>query len=101
MLLSARWIGAQEAWRIGLVNRVVPKNKLLESAERMAQKIASYDPQAVRLAKQAVVRGLDLSIPEGLDLEKRLVARLGNSYHDSSFSDGPGDQGASLDILRR
>jgi enoyl-CoA hydratase len=76
MLLSARWIGAQEAWRIGLVNRVVPKNKLLESAESMAQKIASYEPQAVRLAKRAVVRGLDLSLPEGLDLEKRLAGDL-------------------------
>jgi enoyl-CoA hydratase/carnithine racemase len=54
----------------------VPKDKLLETAEEMAKKIASYDAIAVRNAKQAVVRGLDLPLTEGLELEKRLASEL-------------------------
>jgi len=76
LLLADRWISANEAWRINLVNRVVPRDKLLGSAEEMARKIASYDPTAVRYAKQAVVRGLDMTLPEGLNLEKTLKSRL-------------------------
>lgn len=76
MLLTNQWIDAGEAHRIGMVNHVVPKEKLLENAEEMARKIASYDSPAVRYAKQAVVKGLDLSLNQGLDLEKRLAARL-------------------------
>lgn len=76
MLLTNRWVGAEEALRIGLVNRVVPKGQLLESTEEIAKKIASHDPVAVRYAKQAVVRGLELPLDEGLDLEKRLAKEL-------------------------
>jgi enoyl-CoA hydratase/carnithine racemase len=42
----------------------------------MAKKIASYHPMAVRNAKKAVLRGLDLSLAEGLELEKMLAASL-------------------------
>lgn len=76
ILLTNRWIDGMEAYRIGLVNQVVPKSKLLEAAEEMARKIASYNPMAVRNAKQAVVRGMDLPLVEGLDLEKRLSSEL-------------------------
>jgi enoyl-CoA hydratase len=79
MLLTNRWIDAEEAYRIGLVNHVVPKETLLQDAEEMARKIASHDPGAVRYAKQAVVKGLDLTLAQGLDLEKRLAARLAGS----------------------
>jgi enoyl-CoA hydratase len=76
MLLTNRWLGAEEAHHFGLVNRVVPRGKLLETAEEMARKIASFSPMAVRRAKEAVVRGLELSLPEGLNLEKRLASGL-------------------------
>jgi enoyl-CoA hydratase/carnithine racemase len=76
MLLTNRWVNSEEAFRIGLVNRVVSKDKLIETAEEMAKRIASYDPIAVRNAKEAVVRGLDLALLEGLDLEKRLALEL-------------------------
>ena len=76
MLLVNRWISAEEAYHIGLVNRVVPIDEQLKAAEEIAKKIASCNPTAVRYAKQAVVRGLDLSLAEGLDLEKRLVSQL-------------------------
>jgi len=76
MLLTNRWIDAHEALQIGLINRVVPREKLIETAEEMAGTIASYEPRAVRNAKQAVIRGLELPLPEGLDLEKRLASEL-------------------------
>ena len=76
MLLTSRWIDAKEAYRIQLENRVVPREKLIESAKEMAEKIASHDPVAIRSAKQAVVRGLDLPLAEGLRLEKMLASQL-------------------------
>jgi enoyl-CoA hydratase len=76
MLLTSRWIDGQEAYHIGLVNQVVPRDKLLQTAEGMAQKIASYNRIAVRNAKQAVVKGLDLTLSDGLDLERRLAYQL-------------------------
>ncbi len=76
MLLTNQWIDAGEAYRIGLVNHVVPRERLLQDAEEMARRIASYDPLAVRYAKQAVVKGLDLALNQGLDLERMLAARL-------------------------
>jgi len=76
MLLANRWLSSEEAYSSGLVNQVVPKNKLLETAEEMAKKIASFNPKVVRKAKQAVVRGLDLSLSEGLELERRLFSDL-------------------------
>jgi enoyl-CoA hydratase/carnithine racemase len=76
MLLTNRWINAAEAYQVGLVNQVVPGEKLFQTAEEMAQKIASYAPMAVRMAKQAVIRGLDLPLRESLDLERRLASEL-------------------------
>jgi len=76
MLLTNRWIGAEEAYHFQLVNRIVAKGELLGAAEEMAIKIASHRPRAVRYAKQAVVRGMDMSLQEGLDLEGILSSRL-------------------------
>jgi len=76
MLLSNRWIGAEEAYEIGLVNKVVPRERLLETVQEMAQTIASYDPHAVRNAKQAVVRGIELPLAQALELEKRLALEI-------------------------
>jgi enoyl-CoA hydratase/carnithine racemase len=55
---------------------VVPKEKLLDTAVELAKKIASYDPMAVRNAKEAVLRGSDLPLTVGLDLERRLASAL-------------------------
>jgi enoyl-CoA hydratase/carnithine racemase len=76
ILLTSRWIDGKEAFDIGLVNRLVPREKLFQTAEEMAKKIASYNPVAVRNAKKAVLRGLDLPLEGGLDLEKRLASEL-------------------------
>jgi enoyl-CoA hydratase len=76
MLLTNRWIDGREAYEVGLVNQLVPREKLFPTAEEMAKKIASYHPMAVRNAKKAVSRGLDLPLEGGLDLEKRLASEL-------------------------
>lgn len=76
MLLTDRWIKAEEAYQSGMVNMVVPRDKLLRKAEDTAKKIVSFSPEAVRYAKQAVTRGLDMTLSEGLNLEKRLNTRL-------------------------
>ncbi len=75
ILLSGRWVKAEEAHRLKLVNRVVPRKELLPETEGLARIIAGFDPAAVGYAKQAIVRGLDLSLKQGLELEARL-ARL-------------------------
>jgi enoyl-CoA hydratase len=76
MLLSGRWVKADEACRMGLVNRVVPRTELLPAVEKMADKIRGYDPIVVSCAKQAVTRGLDLPLSQGLELEARLGCGL-------------------------
>jgi len=76
ILLTGRWIKAEEARRLKLVNQVVSRNDLLPAAERMAYKIKGYNPAAVTYAKQAITRGLDLSLEQGLELEAKLGNRL-------------------------
>ena len=76
ILLSGRWVKAEEARRLKLVSRVLPKKELMPAAEKLAEKIANFNPQAVSYAKQAVTRGLDLSLEPGLELEARLAGSL-------------------------
>jgi enoyl-CoA hydratase/carnithine racemase len=76
MLISGRWITAAEARRLKLVNRVLPRESLFTEAEKLAGRIAAYPAPAVRGAKQAVVRGLDMSLEQGLALETRLARSL-------------------------
>ena len=73
ILLSGRWIGAEEAKQLKLVNRVVPRKELMAEAEKLAKQIAGFDPVAVASAKQAITRGLDLGLKQGLELEARLA----------------------------
>jgi enoyl-CoA hydratase/carnithine racemase len=69
LILSAEMISAQEAYRIGLVNEVVPAADLLTRAEAILRKIASNAPMAVKFALTAVNKGLETSQDEGLLLE--------------------------------
>jgi enoyl-CoA hydratase/carnithine racemase len=78
ILLSGRWIKADEAKQLKLVNRVVSRKELFNQAEKLARKIAGFDPVAVAYAKQAITRGLDLTLKQGLELETRLAQSLYN-----------------------
>lgn len=77
MLLTRRRIGAQEALRTGLVGKVVAREKLLEAADEIARGIALHRPDVARAAKRAVLQGQDMSLQDGLKLEKRLAAGVG------------------------
>jgi enoyl-CoA hydratase len=75
MLLTGRRLTGEEALSRGLVNRLAPREKLLQTANEMAEKIASYDPAVVQNAKQAVRRGVELTLEQGLELESRLASQ--------------------------
>lgn len=69
LLLSGNMIDAREAYRIGLVNRVVPGAQLLDEADTLVRGILAHGPLAVRLVLEAVIRGRDLPLEQGLLLE--------------------------------
>ena len=76
MLLTNEWLSAAQARHSGLVNAVVSREELYATAERMAMRLAAADREAVRAAKQAVWRGLDMTLTAGLEMERRLAARV-------------------------
>ncbi len=76
MILTGARIDAREAWRIGLVERVVPAADVLASARELARTLAEKAPVALRYAKEAVVKGLELPLADGLRLENDLATLL-------------------------
>jgi enoyl-CoA hydratase len=69
LLLTGEVIDAQEAWRIGLVNRVVPADRLLAEAEALLRTVLAQGPQAVACVLEAVDAGYEMGTPEALLLE--------------------------------
>jgi enoyl-CoA hydratase len=76
MILTGRRIGADEALRIGLVERVVPAAELSSAADELARALVARAPVALRYAKEAVVKGLGLPLADGLRLENDLSTLL-------------------------
>jgi enoyl-CoA hydratase len=74
MMLTGEAISAQEAHRLGLVNRVVPAAELMPTAERLAQQILSKAPLAVGVILEAVQHGMEMTLAEGLQLEENLFS---------------------------
>jgi enoyl-CoA hydratase/carnithine racemase len=72
MMLTGEAISAQEAHRIGLVNTVVPAAELMSTAEKLAQQILSKAPLAVGVILEAVQHGVEMTLPQGLQLEENL-----------------------------
>jgi enoyl-CoA hydratase/carnithine racemase len=72
IILSGEPVTAQEAYRIGLVNQVVPAKDLMAAAEGLARKIMANGPVAVKLALEAVNHGMEMTQREGEDLEATL-----------------------------
>jgi enoyl-CoA hydratase len=71
MVLTGEQLNAKEAESLGLVNKVVPVELLLEEAKNLAKKIAAKPPLAVRLAKQAMLKAANTSLDEGLEFERQ------------------------------
>ncbi|NML41001.1 enoyl-CoA hydratase [Chitinophaga sp. G-6-1-13] len=71
MVLTGRFITAQEAQQAGLINRVVPVELFLQEAIKLAGEVASMAPLAVKMAKEAVLKAFDTTLDEGLHFERK------------------------------
>lgn len=76
LLLTADTITAAEALEIGLVGKVVPADALAGEAQKLAETIAAKGPLALKYLKEAVIKGMDLTLPQGLRLEADLYFLL-------------------------
>ena len=72
MLMTGDSITAQEAYRVGLVNKVVPPAELMGEAVKMAGTLLKPAPLAARAAKQAMMLGLDTTLLNGLEIEHQI-----------------------------
>lgn len=79
LILTGDMITAQEALRIGLVNKVVPDGELVKQAKGLAKKIVSKSAVAVRLADRALTEGFSLSLDAGLQLEAECFGEAAES----------------------
>ncbi len=85
ILLMGRPIDAQEAYRIGLVNKVVPPEQVMPEAKAWAEAICQVGPVAVRAAKEAMIRGSGMTLDDGLRLESSFFAHL---THTDDYIEG-------------
>ena len=85
ILLMGRPIDAQEAYRIGLVNKVVPLEQLMPTAKEWAETICQAGPLAVRATKEAMINGYNMTLEEGLQLEHSLEVYATNT---EDFAEG-------------
>lgn len=72
--LLGEMLDAQEAYRIGLANRVVPADRLMPEARALADKLMTKAPHTLRLLKEAMNEGYDLDLPKGLAIEAKAWA---------------------------
>jgi enoyl-CoA hydratase len=79
LMLSAEMIDAQEAYRIGLANRVVPQAELVEATRKLMTTILRNGPVAVGLAIECTTRGMEMSVDDGLALESNLFGLLAST----------------------
>jgi E-phenylitaconyl-CoA hydratase len=85
LLLMGKRIDAQEAYNLNLVSKVVPLPELMKTAKEWANQICECAPLAVRAAKEAVFRGLNMTLEDGLKLESELGRKVTSS---KDFAEG-------------
>jgi enoyl-CoA hydratase len=76
MLLTADWIGAPQAYDFGMLNRVVPRDQVMESALEFADKIEKNGPCAIRAIKESVTRSLRMNLEDALGQELLYAAKV-------------------------
>lgn len=87
LLYTASNIKADEAYRIGLVNRVVPADELDETVDKLAQKIARNAPISVRACKTCVNEGLEVQMDKAITIEEKI---FGSCFATEDQSEGMG-----------
>jgi enoyl-CoA hydratase/carnithine racemase len=85
MMFTGDSIDAQEAYRIGMVNKVVPLPELMPATMKIAERICQAGPVAVRAIKQAMYQGMDVPLEQGLQLEAFLLAY---AFGSEDFDEG-------------
>jgi enoyl-CoA hydratase/carnithine racemase len=70
MILTGRPVSARQGLEFGFVNEVVPSGEALDAAERWADQICQNSPMSVRASKQAVMEGLNVSLPQAMHAQK-------------------------------
>ena len=93
LIYTGEMVSAEEALRLGLVERVVPHEVVMKEALELAQTIASRAPLAVSAAKKAINQGSEMPIKEALDLEKDLI--------DSCFDTEDREEGMKAFLEKR
>ena len=74
LMFTGRHVGAEEALRLGLVNRVVPRDAVMAEALRLAAEIAAKSPLVLKLLKRTIREGRDMPISAGLAHERSMIA---------------------------
>nr|MBN2278464.1 enoyl-CoA hydratase/isomerase family protein [candidate division Zixibacteria bacterium] len=85
LIFTGEMIGAEEAYRIGLVDEIYPPDELMDKARVMAKLIASKAPVAITTAKECINRGLDINLGAGCDFEK---TSFGTTFGTSDAKEG-------------
>jgi enoyl-CoA hydratase len=86
MLLCADLVPAEQALAMGLLNRIVPRDELLDAALAMARRITVNAPLAVQATKESVLRGLALDYEDALELENELAGKV---FRSDDAKEGP------------
>jgi enoyl-CoA hydratase/carnithine racemase len=86
ILMTGDFVDAQEALRIGLVNKVVPQAELMSAATDLANRLCENGPLAVRAVKEAAYRGMRIPLDEGLKLESLMIQNL---FQTEDVKEGP------------
>ncbi len=76
IILMGESITAQDAYQMGLINKVVPQAELMNEVERWVNVLLERGPLALRAAKQAMLQGLNMTLDEGMQLEQHLFRQM-------------------------
>ena len=85
-IITGKEFDAEEAYRIGFVNEIVPKDKLMDRVKELAETICEFPQGAIRVDKEALMRGIGTPFTEGLRLESMLFNTL---LFTRDFYEGP------------
>ena len=88
MILTARHVSAREGLELGFVNEVVPLGEALAAAERWAETIAKNSPMSIRASKQAIQRGLEVSLEQAM-AEQREYPAVKAMAASQDYIEGP------------
>lgn len=76
LIFTGRLITANEAFELGIIEAVVPSEQLMEEALKLAKTMAEKSSVALRVAKRAIMEGIDIPLPRALELEQKLFCKL-------------------------